>query len=117
MTTCTIVGVIVTCLIDAAARQTPTDAARVLLPHQYAHVELAPLWGPTSVAVQSNASDGPFGPLRLSSVAPPFYGSLLWQPPWRIVAYQSFQQRPRHEAAMHHAARALKRVSPKETRR
>lgn len=87
MTTCTIIGLVVSCLVNPATRLTPDEAAAILAPYQYVYVEPAPRWGPTVLLAGSSPTAGPFGEFKPFSPARRLDGSLWTDPPWRSVTY------------------------------
>lgn len=95
MPTCTIIGTLVLGCLAPAERPTPTEAARMLLPRQYVHVEPAPP-GPTWAITDNSPTDGPFGPLRTSPNTRRLDGSYYWEPLWRSITYLRRGDERRH---------------------
>lgn len=90
-TACTIVGVVVTCLMAPGPRPTPAEAAAALEPGAYRPPAYAgsPVGqeapGPAVVVVAGRPGEGPWGPLTVAPPARRLDGSPLASPPW--VAY------------------------------
>jgi hypothetical protein len=95
MNTCTIIGLVVNCLINPATRLTPAEAAAILAPNQYVYVEPAPRWGPTVVLAGSSPTAGPFGEFKPFSPRRRLDGSLTTDPPWRSTVYLGHPTFPR----------------------